>query len=374
MKANTLLEQIFLNTKDIKRLNEQIAPVYKSNVNLGALANVVDVADTNLTTDTEKAFIMDFNGNLYKFIAFNEDKTKAYIEYYANLKGEKGEQGEQGQDGQDGARGYSIHYANIDFDETITTYNLSDVSQNTPIVANDIVLFKNGYLVLIYSVAATTCETANGTAVKLENNVIPTIIIEASQMTGADTFTLTADQKTIIADKPALINMVINSVLSTIKYTYDTGNDIYYSSCAYISDLNNIVVSEIHFDILNESGTLATDTFGKDKQLYEHNITITRAGFRIYGKLTNSDPTQYNSYQAFINAIKDDYNAYNKLLDMHGLCNVSNTRYNVCGVNYEGTLLKYYYLNYDSGQTAILQFSQQIYESGTTFEDNVRPL
>lgn len=170
-KANTPLEQICFNTKDIKKLKEQIAPLYKSNVNLGALANVVNVADTNLTTDIEKAFIVDFNGNLYKFIAFNEDKTKAYIEYYANIKGEKGDTGAigaTGADGQDGARGYSIHYADVDYDENITSYNLSDISQNAPIVANDIVLFKNGYLVLIYSVGNTTCIMADGTAVLLE--------------------------------------------------------------------------------------------------------------------------------------------------------------------------------------------------------------
>lgn len=164
-KANTPLEQICFNTKDIKKLKEKIAPLYKSNVNLGASSNAVDVADTNLTTDIEKAFIIDFNGNIYKFIAFNENKDTAYIEYYANIKGEKGDNGETGETG---ARGYSIHYASVNFDNNIEMYLKNDISYNTPINVNDIVLFKNGYVAMIDNVDDTTITIATGMAIQIE--------------------------------------------------------------------------------------------------------------------------------------------------------------------------------------------------------------
>lgn len=112
--ANTPLEELWQNTKDIEILKQQIAPLYKCSVDLGNSSTACDVADTNLTENVEKAFIIDTKGNIYKFIAFNEDKTIAYIEFYSNIKGADGQDGQDGQDGRDGAD---------DIDDNTIAYN-----------------------------------------------------------------------------------------------------------------------------------------------------------------------------------------------------------------------------------------------------------
>ena len=114
--ANTPLEKLWQNTKDIEILKQQIAPLYKCSVDLSDSSTACDVADTNLTENVEKAFIIDTKGNIYKFIAFNEDKTIAYIEFYSNIKGT------DGQDGRDGAD---------DIDDTTTANKKLWSSQKT---------------------------------------------------------------------------------------------------------------------------------------------------------------------------------------------------------------------------------------------------
>lgn len=115
-KANTPLEQIFYNTQDIIQLEEAIAPFYNCSIDLSNDSVSVAVSNTNLPTDITKAYITDYNGNVYKFIAFNDDKTTAYIEYYASLKGA------DGQDGRDGAD---------DIDDTTTANNKLWSSEKT---------------------------------------------------------------------------------------------------------------------------------------------------------------------------------------------------------------------------------------------------
>ena len=115
-KANTPLELLFKNTKDIEELKQIVAPFYKSSVDLSNDSVSVDVENTNLPTDTEKAYIIDINGNVYKFIAFNDNKTIAYIEYYTTIKGA------DGADGKDGAD---------DIDDTTTADNKLWSSQKT---------------------------------------------------------------------------------------------------------------------------------------------------------------------------------------------------------------------------------------------------
>ena len=168
-KYNSMPEQVEENKKNIKELINYIKPVYKSLIALTIATTSIAIASTNAPDETTSGWIIDENGLLFHITS--GDGTNLLINYYATLKGEKGDTGETGAtgaDGQDGARGYSIHYASVDFDENTTTYNLSDISQNAPVVADDLVLFKNGYLVLIYSVSATTITTANGTAILLE--------------------------------------------------------------------------------------------------------------------------------------------------------------------------------------------------------------
>ena len=153
-KANTPLEQIFYNTKDIERLEQEIAPEYKCSIDLGTNSSVVDVADTNLTPNVEKAFILDYNGNYYKFIAFNEDATQAYIEYYATIKGAKGDTGETGATGATGPtgpQGQSVVYTTDDYTYPLVNYDLENF--DTLPKVDDVVIFKNGYLAKVQVVS-----------------------------------------------------------------------------------------------------------------------------------------------------------------------------------------------------------------------------
>lgn len=113
MKANTPLEQLMYNTNDIKMLKEKIHEFYNCNIDLGNTSVSVAVSNTNLPTDIKDGYIVDINGNVYKFIAFDTDATTAYIEYYTTLKGA---------DGKDGAD---------DIDDTTTANNKLWSSQKT---------------------------------------------------------------------------------------------------------------------------------------------------------------------------------------------------------------------------------------------------
>lgn len=93
MKANTPLEQLMFNTNDIKMLKEKIHEFYNCSIDLGNTSVSVAVSNTNMPTDIKDGYIVDINGNVYKFIAFDTDATTAYIEYYASLKGADGKDG-----------------------------------------------------------------------------------------------------------------------------------------------------------------------------------------------------------------------------------------------------------------------------------------
>lgn len=134
-KANTPLEQIYKNTENIYKLSQYVKPLYNAKIDLSNDTEVVDVSDTNLTEDVEKALIIDINGNLYNFVAFNEDKTKAYITFYSNIQGPQGEQGESGA---------------ADIDDTTTAADKIWSSQKTN---NEISQIKS--IGVIYSTTAT---------------------------------------------------------------------------------------------------------------------------------------------------------------------------------------------------------------------------
>lgn len=154
-KANTPLEQIFYNTQDIKQLEEAIAPFYNCSIDLSNDSVSVAVSNTNLPTDITKAYITDYNGNVYKFIAFNDDKTTAYIEYYASLKGA---------DGRD---------AVDDIDDTTTANNKLWSSQKTSDEITNATKIK-----VVYT--TTDTPTTSGSDYIFDKNNITPAIIDAS--------------------------------------------------------------------------------------------------------------------------------------------------------------------------------------------------
>lgn len=262
-KANTPLEQICFNTKDIKKLKEQIAPLYKSNVNLGALANVVDVADTNLTPDIEKAFIIDFNGNVYKFIAFNEDKTKAYIEYYASIKGEKGDDGETGATGADGQTGFSFRLYNGNFTNNSTSYTKSSLADSANLQVGDIVIFKNGYLAKINTIATATFKVNSEELIEIEATT-KGAFLAYSQPTESGDY--------LIYAPTAIYNTTANTKLAVgdlIMYIDSNNNPTEIYLITGFSGDNLIVEKKAEY--------------AKDKKLYEHLITWNGEEVLTYG-------------------------------------------------------------------------------------------
>lgn len=323
-KANTPLEQICFNTKDIKKLKEQIAPLYKSNVNLGALANVVDVADTNLTTDIEKAFIIDFNGNIYKFIAFNEDKTKAYIEYYATIKGAKGDTGETGAtgaNGQDGANGLSIRYYNGLYINSSTNYSKNDLSNTNNIQVGDIVLFKDGTLATIQTIT-TLYFTISSRHITIE--------IQATTKGAFIAFSQPTESGDFLVYAPtAIYNKTANTQFANgdlIIYIDNNNNPTeIYQIAGFSSD--NLIVE-------------LKGTFAKGKQLYQHNITIDnltdRFQFLLNITIINDNNTPINNLTKLKQYLYNNgYNLQYRQLQCSGFnIDTNNTTrlYSICGI------------------------------------------
>lgn len=329
-KANTPLEQICFNTRDIKKLKEQIAPLYKSNVNLGALADAVDVADTNLTTDIEKAFIIDFNGNVYKFIAFNEDKTKAYIEYYASIKGEKGDTGAtgaDGQNGQDGANGLSIRYYNGIYINSSTNYLKTNLSNTDNLQIGDVILFKDGTLTTIQTIT-TLYFTVSSSNIKLE--------IQATTKGAFIAFSQPTESGDFLVYAPtAIYNKTANTQFSAgdlIIYVDSNGNPTeIYLITGFSGD--NLIVE-------------LKGTYAKGKQLYQHNIIAegtTSSSYgtvKLYAIITNnsSTPLTYSSLRQYL--IDKGFTSSAKIYtDVNGWANDTTYSDIICGI----------YLNGESG-------------------------
>lgn len=152
-KLNSLPQQVEENMKNIKLLAQYLKEAYKTSLTLSDSDVSIAISDTNATTDTKDGWLLDSIGNLFKING--GDGTNLLIEFYTSFRGEKGDTGDTGATGAtgaDGARGYSLHYASVSFDSNVSIYDITNISSNTPIVKDDVVLFKNGYLAIITNV------------------------------------------------------------------------------------------------------------------------------------------------------------------------------------------------------------------------------
>lgn len=203
-KANTPLEQIFYNTQDIKQLEEAIAPFYNCSIDLSNDSVSVAVSNTNLPTDITKAYITDYNGNVYKFIAFNDDKTTAYIEYYASLKGA---------DGRD---------AVDDIDDTITANNKLWSSQKTSTEITNATKIK-----VVYT--TTDTPTISGSDYIFDKNNITPAIIDAS-IIGKELYQI-VDDKIKYAYR---VNTILNDdVYTSLVGEFGGGKQLYQHNIVY---------------------------------------------------------------------------------------------------------------------------------------------
>lgn len=355
-KANTPLEQICFNTKDIKKLKQQIAPLYKSSVNLSDNADVVDVADTNLTADIEKAFIIDPNGNFYKFIAFNEDKTKAYIEYYASIKGEKGDTGETGATGADGQNGLSVRLYNGNYINTSSSYTKSSLADSANLQVGDIVIFKNGYLAKINTITTTTFKVNNQELIEIEATT-KGAFIAFSQPTENGDFLVYAP--TAIYNKTANTQFATGDLIIYID-SNDNPTEIYLIT-GFSGD--NLIVEK-------------KAEYAKGKQLYQHNIVISGSALSqelcVMLQITDDKNLPYvkaNEYVAGTNQ-----NLFQFLIDL-GLNGSSFDKiypatvvyygsYQFAGLGCDGSYFTTYYKLGDSSQGI----------GGTTVKDIIKPI
>lgn len=224
-KANTPLEQIYFNTQDIKQLEESIAPFYNCSIDLSNDSVSVAVSNTNLPTDITKAYITDYNGNVYKFIAFNDDKTTAYIEYYASLKGA---------DGRDGAD---------DIDDTTTASNKLWSSEKTSTEITNATKIK-----VVYT--TTDTPTTSGSSYIFDKNNITPAIIDAS-IIGKELYQI-VDDKIKYAYR---VNMILNDdVYTSLIGEFGGGKQLYEHNIEF-SKTTGTPLLNITLQIRNDDNT-----------------------------------------------------------------------------------------------------------------------
>lgn len=332
MKANTPLEQLMYNTNDIKMLKEKIHELYKCSIDLSNNSDSVSVSDTNLNTDVKDAYIIDTKGNLYKFIAFNENKDTAYIEYFTNLKGEKGDTGNTGAtgaDGQDGADGLSVRLYNGIFTNNSASYTKSSLADATNLQIGDIVIFKNGYLAKINTMTTTTFKVSNQELIEIEATTKGAFLAYSQP-------TISGDY--LIYAPTAIYNSTANTKFTSgdlIIYVDSNDNPTEIYVVAGLSGDNLIVEKKAEY--------------AKGKKLYQHNIVFIqrdndynlqiRANFRII----NDDATPLNTNDLLVAYFQSIFGTHANddtyTIPANGTFYLSGTHYNIHGVGVGDTHL-----------------------------------
>ena len=179
IKANTPLEQIFKNTRDIEILKQKIAPLYKCSSELSDESISVARNLTNVSEDVETGFLIDPVGNTFKITG--NDNSSLLLEYYTTIHGATGPQGadgadgQDGQDGQDGANGTSIRYTSTDLNENVgysTTILKANINPNDDLQLNDLIISINGYLGKIFNIDELSVDVRTIVQIIVAPNII----------------------------------------------------------------------------------------------------------------------------------------------------------------------------------------------------------
>lgn len=120
--------QVIQNTKDIKKLKEDIAPWYRC---VGELdVNSISVARslTNVPEGTEEGFLLDPVGNLFKITG--SDEYSLLLLYYSTIQGAKGDKGDNGSDSLLTIENVTINKNNFVESTTYTDYSYEYVIQD----------------------------------------------------------------------------------------------------------------------------------------------------------------------------------------------------------------------------------------------------
>ena len=166
-KLNSLPQQVEENMKNIQLLAQYLKEAYHTNDGVELNHNSISVAKslTNADSSVNDGWLLDSIGSLFKITG--GDDSSLLIEFYTSFRGIQGIQGETGLQGSDGL---SIHYTSDVYDDNVDTYLLANIQALVNVKANDIVVFKNGYIAKITNVSETDFTIDNNSEIKLEVN------------------------------------------------------------------------------------------------------------------------------------------------------------------------------------------------------------
>lgn len=89
--GNNIPKQVYENTKNIEKLQNDIKPEYNCSATLTSSSVSVAIASTNAPAGTDSGWLLTEDG--LKFKITGGDGTNLLLEFYANLKGPQGEDG-----------------------------------------------------------------------------------------------------------------------------------------------------------------------------------------------------------------------------------------------------------------------------------------
>lgn len=254
--VNTLDQQVEINKKDIENLKTYIQEAYKCNIPLEPEPQSISLNSTNAPAGTDKGWLIDTQGNLFKIVGSETiGTTLLVIVYYTNIKGPKGEMGPVGVTGV-GITGIEEIGDEIVGNQTLTTLR---------------VYFSNGTNdeIIVYA------ENGKG------NMFVPIELVSAETING----TITQEQ----------LNLLKESDSNYIVTNYNEHKEKYYLNT---EASENGFLTYIHIE--NENGSIKikaltitesvlswviTELSAGGGALYEHNINLSFAGGHLTTKI-----------------------------------------------------------------------------------------
>lgn len=185
-------EQVQKNMEDIETLFRRIKTPYHTSSALTDASTSDSRANTNVPADVNEGWLITDDALIFNITGVDEeDDDILLLEFYADAQGPQGPQGEEGPSGSEGtpgANGYSMRYYRDPFVDSGTNYVLAKLNQVTNVRPGDAVLFSDGTLATILTVASTTFTALDqatlplGTAVEAN----PTLAGTESDLTGIE--------------------------------------------------------------------------------------------------------------------------------------------------------------------------------------------
>ena len=290
-KFNTLPMQVEENMKNIELLASIIKESYRSDIQLLTTDVSIAISDTNANTDTIDGWLIDPIGKIFKITG--GDGTNLLIEFYSDIRGEQGVQGEQGNDGadgNDGANGLSFRlYAGLYINNS-TSYQKSTLADSTNLQVGDIVLFVNGVLAKVSTLATNTFKVTNNDNIEIQSTSKGYYYAKVQPTISGDN---------LIYAKTSIFNNVTPCVFAFgDMITYIDSNDEPTELYEITGFSGNDLIVELK------------GTFAKGKQLYHHTIQYYRYAGGAYTRAiittVNTNPNKINTLALFKQWLTDN--------------------------------------------------------------------